>query len=75
MHLNKDEIIDTEVKTLQAAGLHPNVVDCFGYVKTSVRQDEYHTVTRLRVSELLSACWNKWLVMGNLMDRVGSEFV
>ena len=32
--------------TLQAAGVHPNVVDCFGYIKTSGRQDEYRTVTR-----------------------------
>eukprot|EP00904_Undaria_pinnatifida_P006673 jgi/Undpi1/3135/HiC_scaffold_15.g06509.m1 len=30
-----DDIIDVELKTLQATSLHPNVVDCLGYVKTS----------------------------------------
>lgn len=35
VNLKQDEFIDMELKTLQAAGVHPNVVDCFGFIRTS----------------------------------------
>lgn len=44
--LKQDKIIDTELKTLQAAAVHPNVVGCLGYIKMSIRQDEYCFATR-----------------------------
>eukprot|EP00904_Undaria_pinnatifida_P006662 jgi/Undpi1/3125/HiC_scaffold_15.g06499.m1 len=30
-----DEFIEMELKTLQASGVHPNVVDCFGFIRTT----------------------------------------
>lgn len=35
--LHQDEFIEMELKTLQASGVHPNVVDCFGFIRTTFR--------------------------------------
>lgn len=40
----QDDFIDMEVRSLQAAGPHPNVVNFLGFVRTSVRYGTSHAV-------------------------------
>lgn len=68
--LKQNELIETELKTLQAAAVHPNVVDFYGYMKTSMRQDKYRTVTRFKVSEF-AECVLKQMACNGEFNRRG----